>query len=115
MKNLALISRFLTVRAVLAILSVIALCSTQAFAQRATNILLILTDDVGREAIGCYGGEIPTPNIERLAADGARFSGRARPADPFDYRSLATYNPRCGRPGSTRARSALVPSSRREE
>ena len=32
-------------------------------------------------------------------ADGARFSGRTRPADPFDYRSLATYNPRRGAAG----------------
>ncbi|NCF88191.1 MAG: sulfatase-like hydrolase/transferase, partial [Verrucomicrobiaceae bacterium] len=74
MKNLALIPCFLTVRAVLAILCVIALCSTPAFAQRAPNILLILTDDVGREAIGCYGGEsYATPNIDRLAAEGMRF------------------------------------------
>jgi len=48
-------------------------------------------------------------------ADGACFPGRASPAEPPDHWPLVTYNPRCGRPGSTRARSALVPSSRREE
>jgi len=38
------------------------------------NILLILADDVGREVLGCYGGtSYETPNIDRLAADGARF------------------------------------------
>ena len=74
MKNLALIPRSLTVRADLAVFCVIALCSIEAFAQRAPNILLILTDDVGREAIGCYGGEsYATPNIDRLAAEGMRF------------------------------------------
>lgn len=39
------------------------------------NILLLLADDVGCDAIGCYGGEsYPTPNIDRLAADGMRFT-----------------------------------------
>jgi arylsulfatase A len=38
------------------------------------NILLILADDVGREVLGCYGGtSYATPNIDRLARDGARF------------------------------------------
>ncbi|MEM7384513.1 MAG: sulfatase-like hydrolase/transferase [Verrucomicrobiota bacterium] len=38
------------------------------------NIVLILADDVGREAIGCYGGEsYPTPRIDRLATEGMRF------------------------------------------
>lgn len=40
----------------------------------ATNIILILADDVGAETIGAYGGEsYRTPNIDRLAADGVRF------------------------------------------
>ena len=39
------------------------------------NILLILTDDQGWGTLGCYGGElVPTPNLDRLAAEGARFS-----------------------------------------
>ena len=38
------------------------------------NVVLILADDVGREAIGCYGGEsYPTPNIDRLAREGMKF------------------------------------------
>ncbi|HIM30593.1 MAG TPA: Cerebroside-sulfatase, partial [Planctomycetes bacterium] len=38
------------------------------------NIVLIMADDVGCDAIGCYGGEsYPTPHIDRLAADGMRF------------------------------------------
>lgn len=37
------------------------------------NILLILADDLGYSDIGCYGGEIPTPNLDRLAAEGVRF------------------------------------------
>lgn len=38
------------------------------------NILFILADDVGRDAIGCYGGtSYPTPNIDHLAEQGMRF------------------------------------------
>jgi arylsulfatase len=38
------------------------------------NILLILNDDMGFSDIGCYGGEIDTPNLDRLAANGIRYS-----------------------------------------
>ncbi len=38
------------------------------------NIVLIMADDMGFSDIGCYGGEIPTPNIDALAADGVRFT-----------------------------------------
>lgn len=38
------------------------------------NIILVLTDDMGYSDIGCYGGEIPTPNIDKLAQNGLRFS-----------------------------------------
>ncbi len=39
------------------------------------NILLILTDDQGWSTLGCYGGKIvPTPHLDRLAAEGARFT-----------------------------------------
>jgi arylsulfatase len=38
------------------------------------NIVLVLADDLGFSDIGCYGGEIATPNLDRLAADGLRFT-----------------------------------------
>ncbi|SMP44051.1 arylsulfatase [Neorhodopirellula lusitana] len=38
------------------------------------NVLLIVADDVGYSDIGCYGGEIDTPNLDQLASDGVRFS-----------------------------------------
>jgi arylsulfatase A-like enzyme len=38
------------------------------------NVLLILADDVGFSDIGCYGGEIKTPNLDALAANGLRFT-----------------------------------------
>lgn len=41
---------------------------------RRPNILLIVADDLGFSDPGCYGGEIDTPNLDRLAARGLRFS-----------------------------------------
>jgi len=38
------------------------------------NVVLILNDDMGYSDIGCFGGEIETPNLDRLAAGGLRFS-----------------------------------------
>ncbi len=38
------------------------------------NIILIMADDMGYSDIGCYGGEIPTPNIDMLAENGIRFT-----------------------------------------
>jgi arylsulfatase A-like enzyme len=38
------------------------------------NIVLILNDDMGYSDLGCYGGEVQTPNLDRLAAGGVRFS-----------------------------------------
>ncbi len=37
------------------------------------NILLILADDLGFSDLGCYGSEIATPNLDKLAANGLRF------------------------------------------
>ena len=39
-----------------------------------TNILIIVADDMGYSDAGCYGSEIQTPNLDRLATNGLRFS-----------------------------------------
>ena len=39
-----------------------------------TNILLIVADDLGYSDLGCYGGEIKTPNIDLLAKQGILFT-----------------------------------------
>jgi len=52
----------------------------QAFVCRADpntirpNIILILADDMGFSDLGCYGSEISTPNLDKLAAGGVRFT-----------------------------------------
>jgi len=38
------------------------------------NIIVILVDDMGFSDLGCYGSEIPTPNLDALAAGGLRFT-----------------------------------------
>ncbi|QHI70376.1 arylsulfatase [Tichowtungia aerotolerans] len=38
------------------------------------NILLVIADDMGFSDLGCYGGEIRTPNIDQLATEGVRFT-----------------------------------------
>jgi len=38
------------------------------------NIVLIVADDLGYGDIGCYGGDIETPNIDELASNGIKFS-----------------------------------------
>ena len=38
------------------------------------NVLLLVADDMGWSDIGCYGGEVETPNLDRLALQGMRFA-----------------------------------------
>lgn len=54
-----------------------ALALAQAHATQPTpppNIILILADDMGFSDLGCYGSEIETPNLDRLASNGVRFT-----------------------------------------
>ena len=48
------------------------------------NIVVMMCDDLGFADLGCYGSEIPTPNIDRLAAEGVRFT---------DYHSTPMCSP----------------------
>ncbi|WP_136078325.1 arylsulfatase [Pontiella desulfatans] len=55
------------------ILSLLLLTGAAQAAEK-PNMILIMVDDMGFSDVGCYGGEIETPNIDRLAAQGVRFS-----------------------------------------
>ena len=48
--------------------------SLQAADAAKPNIVVILVDDMGFSDLGCYGSEIPTPNLDGLAAGGLRFT-----------------------------------------
>lgn len=67
MKNLAIL------------LAAMVLCGEAVFAQSKgsgsrPNIVVILADDLGFSDLGCYGSEIPTPHLDKLAAGGLRFA-----------------------------------------
>lgn len=92
--------------AVLCALSLSVLWPVIALADGATprppNIVLLLADDLGFADLGAYGSEIQTPNIDRLAASGMRFSNfhvaascaptRAMLMTGFDSHSVGVAN-----------------------
>ena len=61
-------------RFVLMILFGLTLASLGFAQPQRPNILVILVDDMGFSDLGCYGSEIPTPNLDALAAGGVRFT-----------------------------------------
>ncbi len=56
------------------LLTIVILTAFASAAEKQPNVLLILADDLGFSDLGCYGGEIPTPNIDRLAHGGLRYT-----------------------------------------
>ena len=42
--------------------------------KRPPNVILIMVDDMGFSDLGCYGSAIQTPNIDKLASDGLKFT-----------------------------------------
>ncbi|MCP4511876.1 MAG: sulfatase-like hydrolase/transferase, partial [Fuerstiella sp.] len=48
--------------------------ATPLKAAKPPNVLMIVADDLGYSDLGCYGGEIQTPNIDRLATNGLRLT-----------------------------------------
>ncbi|UCS91713.1 arylsulfatase [Echinicola marina] len=62
-------------------LAVLLLCSfacskspQKGIQQKKPNIILIMSDDMGYSDLGCYGGEINTPNLDKLAKNGLQFT-----------------------------------------
>ncbi|MEZ6065202.1 MAG: arylsulfatase [Planctomycetaceae bacterium] len=62
--------------AILSVFSISGLlvAATATFAADRPNIVLMMADDMGFSDLGCYGGEIETPNLDALAANGLRFT-----------------------------------------
>ena len=68
------ILRLILAAAALAVLGTTVLGGDERAARPRPNIVLILLDDVGYSDYGCFGSEIETPHIDRLAAGGLRFT-----------------------------------------
>src|SRR6187549_583895 len=56
------------------LIAIVAWSAVTSAAELRPNIVLIMADDLGFSDLGCYGGEIETPNLDRLAAGGLRFT-----------------------------------------
>jgi len=56
------------------ILTLVTFSCSQPAINEAPNIILIMSDDMGYSDLACYGGEINTPNLDRLANNGLRFT-----------------------------------------
>jgi arylsulfatase A-like enzyme len=66
------------------------------------NVVLIVTDELNPRHLACYGGKVPTPNLDRLADQGARFTNAhcvAAACTPSRYSVLTGMYPgRCRHP-----------------
>jgi len=66
------------------------------------NIVLIMADDLGFSDLGCYGSEIETPNLDRLAKNGLRFSQFYNTAKCHSSRVSLLTGLYCDQAGSTK-------------
>ena len=70
-----------------------------AFSNQRPNIIFILVDDMGYSDIGCYGGEVNTPHLDRLAEHGLRFTSMYNTSKCFPSRAClltGVYAQQCG-------------------
>ena len=80
------------------------LCSADA----KPNILLIMVDDMGFSDLGCYGSEIDTPNLDKLAANGLRFTQFYNTAKCHSSRVSLLSGRWCRQAGDTTLNRAVI-------
>ena len=76
-RNARLVERLMSRKNLLALagwIVALTVCQVMAAAPDRPNIIVVMADDMGFSDLGCYGGEIRTPTIDRLASEGVRFS-----------------------------------------
>jgi len=76
----------------------------QSTEHQRSNVLLMICDDLGYGDLGCYGSQIPTPNLDRMAAEGTRCMhyNSTHPICSASRAALLTgrYAPRSHTPGA---------------
>lgn len=94
------------------LMAMVALLSIQtAWADERPNILVMMVDDMGYSDLGCYGSEIDTPNLDRLAENGIRYTQMYNTSKCWTTRiSLLTgvYHQRSGRDFSRTAMAGEI-------
>ena len=103
-------------RVILILSAGLALATAAAEAAAPPNVLVILADDLGFSDLGCYGGEIDTPHLDRLAGNGLRFTQGYNTARCWPTRvALLTgyYAQAIGATPCREARAALAARDRR--
>ena len=72
------------------------------------NFLLVMADDMGFSDLGCYGSEIETPNMDKLAANGLRFSQFYNTAKCHSSRVSLLSGRWCRQAGDTALKRAVI-------
>ena len=72
------------------------------------NFIIVLTDDLGFSDPGCYGGEIETPTLDRLAENGLRFSQFYNTAKCHSSRVSLLSGRWCMQAGDTKLTHAVI-------
>ena len=81
MKRLRLRSTWATLLIGVLFIWITVSCGTRGKARPVLpNVVMVLADDIGFGDLGIYGGKLPTPNLDRLAAGGIRFTDAHSPA-----------------------------------
>jgi arylsulfatase len=91
--------------------SPVALCAAESPSR--PNIVVMLVDDMGFSDIGCYGSEIPTPNLDKLAAGGLRFTQFYNTARCCPTRASLLRMTRRSSTGRCSAASSIISESSR--
>ena len=95
---------------ILLMIGVPAAAGVETSAPARPNILLILVDDMGFSDLGCYGSEIETPNLDRLAKGGLRFTQFYNTAKCHSSRASLLTGLWCEQAGgSSLARAITIP------
>ena len=89
-------------------------CTSWSFADLSRpNILVIMTDDMGYSDMGCFGGEIQTPNLDKLARNGLRFTqfynaARCSPSRASTLTGQYPHKVNMGRNGNSLGRTGIT-------